>query len=152
LERDLNLILDAEFRSFVLDNKTFNVVNNEKPTEHFMNLARSKKAEANINSVVDEDGGIFENDLRRNEYIRDFYSNLYRKDELPERTIEDFLGPAAEHPVVTNSKLSAQEKTELDTPYSINELDKSLEAANFKSAPGIDGYSNRFINEFWIIF
>jgi hypothetical protein len=27
-----------------------------------------------------------------------------------------------------------------------------LEAANFKSAPGIDGYSNRFINEFWIIF
>jgi hypothetical protein len=152
LERDLNLILDAEFRSFVLDNKTFNVVNNEKPTEHFMNLARTKKAEASINSVVNEDGGNFEDELSRNEYIRNFYSNLYRKDELPERTIEDFLGPAAEHPVVTNSKLSAQEKAELDTPYSINELDKSLEAANFKSAPGIDSYSNRFINEFWIIF
>jgi hypothetical protein len=77
---------------------------------------------------------------------------LYRKDDLPDTSIEDFLGPTADHPVVKNSKLSPQEKNELDEPYNILELDKSLELANFKSAPGIDGYSNRFINEFWHIF
>jgi Reverse transcriptase (RNA-dependent DNA polymerase) len=37
-------------------------------------------------------------------------------------------------------------------PLTFEELSKSLTEANFKSAPGIDGYSNRFIRQFWHIF
>jgi hypothetical protein len=56
LEQELNLILDAEFRNFVIDNKTFSVVNNEKPTEHFLNLAKAKKVEAKLGDVLNENG------------------------------------------------------------------------------------------------
>jgi hypothetical protein len=53
------------------------------------------------------------------------------------------------HPIVQNSKLTVTERDELDRPLSIDELDKSIDKANMKSAPGIDGMSNIFIKEFW---
>ncbi len=52
-------------------------------------------------------------------------------------------------PIVQNSKLTNEERAELDTPLTINELDRSMEKANMKSAPGIDGLSNLFLREFW---
>ncbi len=63
--------------------------------------------------------------------------------------IEDFLGPAiCMHPLVVGSKLTEVERAELDRPLQMCELDKALASANMRSAPGIDGYSNRFIREF----
>jgi hypothetical protein len=44
------------------------------------------------------------------------------------------------------------EVTELDAPLDITELDKSLKLSNMRSAPGIDGFSYRFISEFWDYF
>jgi hypothetical protein len=153
LEKDFNRIMDAEFRNYVLDNKIFNVVNAEKPTKHFLDIAEASKLSAELECIEKEDGSNFESTKERNDFIYNFYSDLYRNDDLePNQTIEDFLGPVAEHPVVKNSKLTPQEKNNLDLPYNIIELDKSLKQSNFKSAPGNDGYSNRFINEFWYIF
>jgi len=86
-----------------------------------------------------------------------YYSELFRKpaDELADHTNckENFLGPAiCEHPLVLNSKLSEEEKTELDLPLTIDELDKSLEKANFRSASGVDGLSNLFLRQYWRFF
>jgi hypothetical protein len=51
--------------------------------------------------------------------------------------------------VVTNSKLTVQEKDELDRPLTIDELDISLDKCNLKSACGTDGYSNKLIKMCW---
>ncbi len=73
------------------------------------------------------------------EYIRHYFSNLYKLDPLVEGSIEDFLGPKiCNHPTVTASKLSETERAELGLPLQIDELDKALEKANMRSAPGID--------------
>ena len=37
-------------------------------------------------------------------------------------------------------------------PLSILELDKSAKNAKAKSAPGADGFSNKFIHKFWKYF
>jgi hypothetical protein len=37
-------------------------------------------------------------------------------------------------------------------PRAIDELDKALKKANLKSAPGVDGFSYRFISAFWFLF
>ena len=88
-----------------------------------------------------------------NNYITNFYSNLYRRDETVEGEIEDFLGPdVCQHPLVRDSILTNEEMLTLDCELSILELDKSLEQANKKSAPGIDGISYKFIDSFWNIY
>ena len=64
-----------------------------------------------------------------------------------------FLGPEiASHPLVTSSKLTQGEKTVLDQPLALEEIEKALKQINLKSAPGIDGYSYKFIKQFWQIF
>ena len=64
--------------------------------------------------------------------------------------IEEFLGrEILAHPIVQGSILSPAEKTKLDTPFSLTELDKAAKEANVKSAPGPDGLSTKFILKFW---
>jgi hypothetical protein len=67
--------------------------------------------------------------------------------------IENFLGPdISNNNLVKGSKLTEQEKNLLDRPLSIDEIDKSMEKANMKSAPGIDGISNTFLKAYWRFF
>jgi hypothetical protein len=71
-------------------------------------------------------------------------------DDTVEGSIEDFLGPTiCAKTTVMESKLSDYERNELDKQLDIVELDIALKHANLRSAPGIDGYSYRFINQFW---
>ncbi|MFN9943424.1 MAG: hypothetical protein ACK56I_28520 [bacterium] len=64
-------------------------------------------------------------------------------------SIEEFLGDAALEEEVLNAKLNDEEKTQLERPLSIDELDASMNKAKLNSAPGTDGISNRFIREYW---
>jgi hypothetical protein len=65
--------------------------------------------------------------------------------------IENFLGDeVCNHPTVLNSKLSEDEKAVNELPLDIAELDESVKILNLKSAPGIDGVSNKFISKFWM--
>jgi hypothetical protein len=50
------------------------------------------------------------------------------------------------------SKLKDNERIKLDRPLCVEELDKALDKANVKSAPGVDGFSYRFIKNFWEIY
>jgi hypothetical protein len=78
---------------------------------------------------------------------------LYRKDETLTGTIEDFLGEELiNNPSIQASKLTNTEKEILDMPLSIEELDLSIKNSNVKSAPGEDGYSNRFLYKFLEFF
>ena len=48
--------------------------------------------------------------------------------------------------------LTENERQILDAPLNILELDKSMNDANFNSAPGMNGISNKFIKNNWELF
>jgi hypothetical protein len=85
----------------------------------------------------------------------EYYEKIYRKDANSDNInydncIQNFLGQEiVNSDLVRGSILTAEEKNNLDQPLSIWELDKSLESANMKSAPGQDGYSNLLIKKCW---
>ena len=54
--------------------------------------------------------------------------------------------------MVQNSKLTEEEKDTLEAPLSIDEIDKSMEKANLRSAPGMDGISNILLKRYWQYF
>jgi hypothetical protein len=67
--------------------------------------------------------------------------------------VSNFLGPEiCRHPVVLGAKLDENEKNMMEMPLEIAELDESVLKLNLRSAPGIDGVSNRFIVKFWQFF
>jgi len=153
LEKTLEAIIDNELREKLLEIKSFECLHAEKPTAHFLNIAKKTANLETLDSIKNDNGDDFDNNEDRNEYITNFYSSLYRKDETVEGEIENFLGPdICNHPVVTGSKLTDAERTALDAPLRIEELDVALNKANIKSAPGCDGFSYRFIIRFWDIY
>jgi hypothetical protein len=66
--------------------------------------------------------------------------------------VEDFLGDLVHHPTVRSCILTEEESTRLDLDIKVEELDLALEKCNLQSAPGIDGFNNRFIKRFWPLF
>jgi hypothetical protein len=72
---------------------------------------------------------------------------------MNEEQINAFLGAdILNKPEVQNAKLTEAEKIDLDSPLTIEELTKSINKANFKSALGSNGISNKFIKRFWVFF
>jgi hypothetical protein len=153
LEHKLRIIADCDLREKAKDIKILECLQAEKATPLLVDLAKRPSSRDGLENIRDDDGLVFESAEMRGGYIRSFYEKLYKVDPLVEGEIEHFLGPEiASHPTVLASKLSMDEVTELDAPLDITELDKSLKLSNMRSAPGIDGFSYRFITEFWDYF
>jgi hypothetical protein len=154
LENTLTELIEGDLRDELRLMRNFEQLNDEKITPYFMALAKQPSSGASLSDLCREDGTLFADSNERNNYITDYYKDVYKKDVSinVEKNIEDFLGPISNHPEVINSKLNEQEKTDLDRPLTIDEFDKSMQKAKKNTAPGIDGISNRFINTFWEFF
>ena len=104
--------------------------------------------------ITRDDGSFFPSVEERNEKIVSYFENIYKKPDndltLIKGCIENFLGDdIVNSEIIRNSKLTHQEREELDLPLSVLELDKSIEKCYVKSAPGADGLSNIFLKKYW---
>jgi len=103
------------------DLKKFECFNDEKPTPHFLNLAKKSKNNSSIDDIKNDTGEEFANETDRKNHILNFYSSLYRTDTAVEGEIVDFLGPEiSAHPLVKDSKLTPAEREELDSPLKVH--------------------------------
>jgi hypothetical protein len=134
--------------------KIFEHLHNEKPSPLFLTLLKSNNND-DLKGIKNSNGNVFSSDQERHNFIHEFFQEIYTPKHTGQQVdyntcISDFLGPEiANHPVVTGSKLTVQEKEELDSPLTISELDQSLRDCNPKSASGADGYTNKLIKLCW---
>ena len=116
-------------------------------------MAKSKNS-GKLSRIKNNLGQEFASDAERVEYITGFYEQLYKKNlgepESFENIIENFLGPdILNSDLVRNSKLTERERVGMEGPITLDELDSSLKKANFRSAAGMDGFSNTLIKSCW---
>jgi hypothetical protein len=137
--------------------KLFSCLNSEKPTPIFLSLARSSNSSSKLENILDDSGMPFSSDCARMERIVRYYEDIYARQDSDltsyDNCINEFLGDElVSHPLIQNSKLSEVERATLESPLTVDELDKSIDKCNLRSAPGIDGFSNMFIKKFWAYF
>jgi hypothetical protein len=157
LENELRSMDETELNFVCEKNSLFEKIHTERITPFFLKVIKGNISLSSQNSIKDAGGVAFANDTDRKEYIREHLAKIYRKDpnEPEDLTgcIENFLGEEiVNNPVVAESKLSQDEKTTLDLPLSMEELNMAVEGANSSSAPGIDSFNTKFIKKFWYIF
>jgi hypothetical protein len=153
LENRLNQLEERINSDKVMNYLKTTVLNDEKITPQFLRLAKTLHTDS-LEKICKDNGEPFTCKKDREKHIVEFYKKLY---SLPENMpadfsncIENFLGPQiCGNPVVQNSKLSEDERNDLDRPLGITELDESVKKLNLRSTPGIDGVSNRFIFKYW---
>jgi hypothetical protein len=153
IENILKIRADNSLRDKIKDIKIFECLNAEKATPLLLDLAKKSGGGESLDNIRDDNGEVFSSEVERKSFILNYYTDLYKADANVEGSIEDFLGPTiCAKTTVLESKLTNYERSELDKQLDITELDAALKHANMRSAPGIDGYSYRFINHFWNIF
>jgi hypothetical protein len=162
-EQILDELIESDLRVELEKYKISERVNSEKITPQFMNLIRcvNSNKDSDLSVVCDANGNTFNTDAERNVYITNTFADIYSKpinadgsarNPLPGNCITQFLGDIAEHPSVRDSKLTEEEKYQLDSALTVEEFDKAVKQIKIKSAPGLDGISNKFIKKFWPFF
>jgi exonuclease III len=157
IEKKLQVISEREIESALEFHPTFEHLNGEKMSPNFLRLAKTVTDPADISLIKDDFNHDFISDRSREDYIVNYYSNIY---SLPENApvnfdglIENFLGnEICNNPIVLGSKLSHDESAALDAELTVAELDKAASECKTRSAPGIDGFSNGFIKKYWQFF
>jgi hypothetical protein len=123
-----------------------------------MALAKQPNSTALLSDIGNEAGTDFRDCSERETYIVDYYKDVYKRvdnkvlDDNSYNEINGFLGETSTHPDVIGSKLTEQERTDLDRELTIREFDISVSKAKLNTAPGVDGIINRFIKHFWHFF
>jgi hypothetical protein len=78
-KKKLDGIIDNQLRNRLEATKNFEILQNEKITPFFLNLAKGNKAEASLTDLLDNDGNAFRTDNDLKEHVRQFYQNIYKK-------------------------------------------------------------------------
>ena len=146
---DLLNINDIQLKRRAGKYRDFFEQNNEKLTSIFFSQGKEKEGDDNIGRIRNDLGRVFTNDKDREKYIRNFYSNLYKRriDRLIE--IEDFLGrDRIDNQIIRSRKLTYLEKNSLERMVTIEELKKSLDKSNMNPACGWDGVSYFLIKQY----
>jgi hypothetical protein len=137
LEGRLSRIVETELREEVTLIRNFERLSDEKITPYFMALAKQTTTDAVLSDIRNDNGTKFIDCTERERYITNYYSELYSNKEnrmADALTINEFLGEVSHYPDVVSSKLTDAERTDLDRPLSIQELDKSIKKAKKYSA------------------
>jgi len=132
------------------------VLNCEKPSRQYCLLNKGTQKRNSLKSVQKPDGRgaflDFNSESERQNYINNFYKELYSNVTPDSMTIHDFLGDEIYNSeYVRGKKLTLEESLELEGPLTILEVNKSLRKCKKRSAPGEDGWCNRSIEHFWEI-
>ena len=157
LGRRLSALIESELRTELCKIKKFERLNNEKITPYFLKIARSSWQDECLEDLKNDAGEFFESDELRNEHIINYYESIYKKPEHAPRNndiggIADFLEEITENQTVLNAKLTENEKISLESPLTLQELEKSMSESNLASAPGTKGISTKFIKHYWVFF
>jgi exonuclease III len=118
------------------------ILNSEKMTPRFLRIAETQN-DADLSVVKDNNGIAFAHERDRNNFIKNFYEDLYKVPAGAQEDftgcIENFLGDLINHPVIRGCMLSEEESTALEAGLTIDELDEAVMKCNVKSAPGLMG-------------
>ena len=143
LQDELNRLVKLEIQEKILNMKLFEGLHSKKPTPIFLTLAKNRNTGI-LSLMKDDTGSEFTSPA---EYIASYYENFYRapphEDLDNNRLVEDFLGEEiCSSQLVRNSKITEGESLILEAPLSIDELDKSINNCNLRSAAGMDSFNN----------
>lgn len=117
-----------------------------KSGKYLANLLQFKKERAFIPSLLNSSGDITQSPQEINNIFLQYYSKLYSSNHNPSQSeLDDFLN-TLELPSLTEEQVKF-----LDSPISIQELNKTFHNMQNNKSPGPDGFPAEFYKHFWDI-
>ena len=103
---------------------SFTTLDLKKNSSLFNKIFQASKVGGNVELIKCKEGSSFiefNNNDARNNYIKTFFGKIYQAQNLPDGSIEDFLGEEIiNNPAVQGKKLSENKKLLLDRPPNLS--------------------------------
>jgi exonuclease III len=122
----------------------FSYINeSDRPTSYFFNLEKRRGTKKILSHLRLPNGLIVDDDNEIRNHARVFYQDLYSPDPVDIESQEVLLDNLPQ--------LSAESKSFLDEPLTLEELSTAVKLVNKNKSPGIDGLPSEFYQTFWPI-
>ena len=109
----------------------------------FSKVEGQKRAKDRINQLAEtRDGEIFTDNENIMRISTKFYKDLYTTDKVNEKLQDKLLRNV-------KTKLSEKAKTDLDKPFTAEEVFKAINKLQSGKSPGLDGFPIEFYKEYW---
>ena len=118
----------------------------DKNTKFFLNLEKSRANAKIIPELELEDGTKITDQMDILKAQKDYYENLYRKNDNARDGIEQLDGFLGNSDFPT---LSQEQSASCEGRVTLEELSKGLQGLNNGSSPGLDGLTTEFMKVFW---
>jgi exonuclease III len=155
-ELRLNSYKDEEARRELDSFSMFEILNMEKMTPAFLQIAKQTRSDSKIEDIKDDNGTAFDTPEAQKRYITGYFADIYKvkPDTIPDQQIEGcierFLGDEIlAMPQVQQAKISQDDKLMLEGDISVHELDEALAKMCPKTAGGPDGIGVATLQKFW---
>ena len=138
-KQDLQEIIEERTRGAIFRSKAQWYNEAEMPTKYFLNLEKSRARQKNMAVLIRPDGTETTNPVHILNEQKDFYAELYQKDDSVCFNYEN----------IENIKITDTEIKSMEKDIEINELTEALRTCKRNKTPGCDGLSSEFYVVFW---
>ena len=141
LQRKYETIREIKMRGYQIRSRAELTSGWEKPSNFFLNLEKKHFLSKTISELVDENDNKVTDSVEILKMQQKFYQDLFTsKKTIPieNSTYSSFLENLP--------RLSETIKESLDLPLTLDELEIVIKQSKLNKAPGLDGYTNEFLN------
>ena len=142
LKKELNEIYEIKGRGAIFRSKVEWIEKGEKPTRYFFNLEKKNFEKKIITQLKIGDDEIMSDFKQINKEIESFFTDFYRSNFYAQNQTDaqEKFKEFVEN--LKTTKLSEQEKEELECELSLDELKNALKGFQNNKTPGEDGFTN----------
>ena len=140
LNNDLVNLHKSELQGTYIRSRAESLEFGEKPSKFFLNIESRNRVNKTITEIKIDENNTITAHKHILDSLKNFYETLYKVQDLPKPENVNVPIP---------TQLTDQEKTQLESALTKEELDKALKQLKNKKSPGIDGYSPEFFKKFW---
>ena len=143
LEGKLNKFYTEKTRGYSIRARVKWINEGEIPTKYFLNLEKQLQTN-NVIKRIKTARKEFSDDENILQEMRNFYTNLYKKQHVPDRLLKQYMDK-----VEIPRKLTTIEKTICEKHITQIELRNTIKSLKKNKSPGIDGLTYEFYQIFW---
>lgn len=144
LKKQYNKLIEYKIEGIKVRSRLLNFPNEEKGSKAFYNIEQRNNRRAQIDKLtLDNKQVITDNKIIDNE-IFNFYSKLYSSQHIEQADIDNML-----RHYNNIGDLTEQDKINLNKPFELKEIKKTIDRMNSNKSPGGDGLTKEYYQAAW---
>ena len=142
IQNELSKTVNQNYAGYKVRAREKFLIDEEQDSANFMVKEQINAKESTISHLKNHKNEIFTSEKEKNEVINKFYRELFTETNKDDHNDNSFL-------LTIDDQLTTKQRTELELPIKLDEIQNAILNLPRKKAPGDDGIPVEFYQQFW---